>query len=132
MPYIPPETVGPGDGLTDLSAQLRAGRIGTLWRHTGAGLPYKRERCAFPGSGGEDKGAGGCSAACPFVSRTRRGNQRRCCSPKPVRALPLDEKNIRIYRDGLENYQRNNLTGDGVQQFAPAAGTEKFDAAVCD
>ena len=39
-----------------------------------------------------------------------------------------------ISRDGLKNYQRNNrpLTGEGVQEFAPAVGTGMFDATVCD
>ncbi|MEY8419226.1 Mu transposase C-terminal domain-containing protein [Oscillospiraceae bacterium 44-5] len=43
-------------------------------------------------------------------------------------------QNFYISRDGLKNYQRNNrpLTGDGVQEFAPAVGTGMFDATVCD
>lgn len=43
-------------------------------------------------------------------------------------------QNFYISRDGLKNYQRNNrpLTGDGVQEFAPAIGTGMFDATVCD
>ena len=43
-------------------------------------------------------------------------------------------QNYYISRDGLKNYQRNNrpLTGDGVQEFAPAVGTGMFDATVCD
>ena len=43
-------------------------------------------------------------------------------------------QNFYISRDGLKSYQRNNrpLTGDGVQEFAPAVGTGMFDATVCD
>ena len=43
-------------------------------------------------------------------------------------------QNFYISRDGLKNYQRNNrpLTGDGVQEFAPAVGTGMLDATVCD
>ncbi len=43
-------------------------------------------------------------------------------------------QNFYISRDGLKNYQRNNrpLTGDGVQEFAPAVGVGMFDATVCD
>ena len=43
-------------------------------------------------------------------------------------------QNFYISRDGLKDYQRNNrpLTGDGVQEFAPAVGTGMFDATVCD
>ena len=43
-------------------------------------------------------------------------------------------QNYYISRDGLKNYQRNNrpLTGDGVQEFAPAVGTGMLDATVCD
>ena len=43
-------------------------------------------------------------------------------------------QNFYISRDGLKNYQRNNrpLTGNGVQEFAPAVGTGMFDATVCD
>ncbi len=43
-------------------------------------------------------------------------------------------QNFYISRDGLKNYQRNNrpLTGEGVQEFAPAVGTGMLDAAVCD
>ena len=43
-------------------------------------------------------------------------------------------QNFYISRDGLKNYQRNNrpLTGEGVQEFAPAVGTGMFDATVCD
>ena len=43
-------------------------------------------------------------------------------------------QNFYISRDGLKNYQRNNrpLTGDGVQEFAPAVGTGMFDATVCN
>ena len=39
-----------------------------------------------------------------------------------------------ISRDGLTDYQRNHrpLTGDGVQEFAPAIGTGMLDATVCD
>ena len=43
-------------------------------------------------------------------------------------------QNFYISRDGLKNYQRNNrpLTGEGVQEFAPAVGTGMFDATVCN
>ena len=43
-------------------------------------------------------------------------------------------QNFYISRDGLKNYQRNNrpLTGEGVQEFAPAVGTGMLDATVCD
>ena len=43
-------------------------------------------------------------------------------------------QNFYISRDGLKNYQRNNrpLTGEGVQEFAPAVGVGMFDATVCD
>ena len=43
-------------------------------------------------------------------------------------------QNFYISRDGLKNYQRNHrpLTGDGVQEFAPAVGVGMFDATVCD
>ena len=43
-------------------------------------------------------------------------------------------QNFYISRDGLKNYQRNNrpLTGDGVQEFAPAVGVGMLDATVCD
>ena len=43
-------------------------------------------------------------------------------------------QNFYISRNGLKNCQRNNrsLTGEGVQEFAPAVGTGMFDAAVCD
>ena len=39
-----------------------------------------------------------------------------------------------ISRDGLKNYQRNNrpLTGDGIQEFAPAVGVGMLDATICD
>lgn len=39
-----------------------------------------------------------------------------------------------ISRNGLTNYQRNNrpLTGDGIQQFAPAVGVGMLDATICD
>ena len=39
-----------------------------------------------------------------------------------------------ISRDGLKDYQRNNrpLLGDGVQEFAPAAGWAMLDSTVCD
>ena len=41
-------------------------------------------------------------------------------------------QNFYISRDGLKNYQRNNrpLTGDGVQEFAPAVGVGMFDAII--
>ena len=47
---------------------------------------------------------------------------------------PRNLQNFYISRDGLKNYQRNNrpLTGEGVQEFAPAVGTGMFDATVCD
>lgn len=43
-------------------------------------------------------------------------------------------QNYYISRDGLKNYQRNNrpLTGEGVQEFAPAVGVGMLDATVCD
>ena len=43
-------------------------------------------------------------------------------------------QNFYISRDGLKNYQRNNrpLTGEGVQEFAPAVGMGMLDATVCD
>lgn len=43
-------------------------------------------------------------------------------------------QNFYISRDGLKSYQRNNrpLTGDGVQEFAPAVGVGMLDATVCD
>ena len=43
-------------------------------------------------------------------------------------------QNFYISRDGLKNYQRNNrpLTGEGVQEFAPAIGVGMLDATVCD
>ena len=43
-------------------------------------------------------------------------------------------QNFFISRDGLKNYQRNNrpLTGEGVQEFAPAVGVGMLDATVCD
>ncbi len=43
-------------------------------------------------------------------------------------------QNFYIPRDGLKNYQRNNrpLTGEGVQEFAPAVGMGMLDATVCD
>lgn len=43
-------------------------------------------------------------------------------------------QNFYISRDGLKNSQRNNrpLTGEGVQEFAPAVGTGMLDATVCD
>ena len=36
--------------------------------------------------------------------------------------------------NGLKNYQRNNrpLTGDGVQEFAPAIGVGMLDSTICD
>ena len=39
-----------------------------------------------------------------------------------------------ISRNGLKNYQRNNrpLTGDGIQEFAPAVGVGMLDATICD
>ena len=39
-----------------------------------------------------------------------------------------------ISRNGLKNYQRNNrpLTGDGVQEFAPAIGVGMLDSTICD
>ena len=39
-----------------------------------------------------------------------------------------------ISRHGLKNYQRNNrpLTGDGIQEFAPAVGVGMLDATICD
>ena len=43
-------------------------------------------------------------------------------------------QNFYISRDGLKNYQRNNrpLTGEGVQEFAPAVGVGMLDSTVCD
>ena len=43
-------------------------------------------------------------------------------------------QNFYISRDGLKSYQRNNrpLTGDGVQEYAPAIGIGMLDATVCD
>ena len=43
-------------------------------------------------------------------------------------------QNYYISRDGLTHYQRNNrpLTGDGIQEFAPAIGSGMLDATVCD
>lgn len=43
-------------------------------------------------------------------------------------------QNYYISRDGLKSYQRDNrpLLGDGIQEFAPAVGTEMLDATVCD
>lgn len=43
-------------------------------------------------------------------------------------------QNFYISRNGLKNYQRNNrpLTGEGVQEFAPAVGVGMLDATVCD
>lgn len=43
-------------------------------------------------------------------------------------------QNFYISRDGLKNYQRNNrpLTGEGVQEFAPAVGVGMLDATICD
>ena len=43
-------------------------------------------------------------------------------------------QNFYISRDGLKNYQRNNrpLTGEGVQEFAPAVSVGMFDDTVCD
>ncbi len=43
-------------------------------------------------------------------------------------------QNFYISRNGLKNYQRNNrpLTGDGVQEFAPAVGVGMLDATICD
>ena len=43
-------------------------------------------------------------------------------------------QNYYISRDGLKNYQRNNrpLTGEGVQEFAPAVGVGMLDATICD
>ncbi len=43
-------------------------------------------------------------------------------------------QNFYISRDGLKNYQRNNrpLTGEGIQEFAPAVGVGMLDATVCD
>lgn len=39
-----------------------------------------------------------------------------------------------ISRNGIKNFQRNNrpLTGDGVQQFAPAIGVGMLDSTICD
>ena len=39
-----------------------------------------------------------------------------------------------ISRNGLKNYQRNNrpLTGDDVQEFAPAIGVGMLDSTICD
>lgn len=43
-------------------------------------------------------------------------------------------QNFYISRDGLKSYQRNNrpLTGEGVQEFAPAVGVGMLDATICD
>lgn len=43
-------------------------------------------------------------------------------------------QNFYISRDGLKHYQRNNrpLTGDGIQEFAPAVGVGMMDATICD
>ena len=43
-------------------------------------------------------------------------------------------QNYYIARDGIKDYQRNHrpLLGDGVQEFAPAAGTAMNDGTVCD
>ena len=43
-------------------------------------------------------------------------------------------QNFYISRDGLKHYQRNNrpLTGDGIQEFAPAIGIGMLDATICD
>lgn len=43
-------------------------------------------------------------------------------------------QNFFISRDGLKSYQRNNrpLTGEGVQEFAPAVGVGMLDATICD
>ena len=43
-------------------------------------------------------------------------------------------QNFYISREGLKSYQRNNrpLTGEGIQEFAPVAGTGLLDATVCD
>ncbi len=43
-------------------------------------------------------------------------------------------QNYYISRDGMKSYQRNNrpLTGEGVQEFAPAVGVGMLDATVCD
>lgn len=43
-------------------------------------------------------------------------------------------QNYYISRDGLTHYQRNTrpLTGDGIQEFAPAVGTGMLDSTICD
>lgn len=43
-------------------------------------------------------------------------------------------QNFYISRDGLKSYQRNNrpLTGEGLQEFAPAVGVGMLDATICD
>ena len=43
-------------------------------------------------------------------------------------------QNYYISRNGLTNYQRNNrpLTGEGVQEYAPAVGMGMLDATICD
>lgn len=43
-------------------------------------------------------------------------------------------QNFYISRNGLKNYQRNNrpLTGEEVQEFAPAVGVGMLDSTVCD
>ena len=39
-----------------------------------------------------------------------------------------------ISRDGIKSYQRNNrpLTGDKIQEYAPAVGVGMFDSTICD
>ena len=39
-----------------------------------------------------------------------------------------------ISRNGIKDYQRNNrpLTGNGIQEFAPAAGVGMLDSTICD
>ena len=43
-------------------------------------------------------------------------------------------QNFYISRNGLTDYQRNNrpLTGEGVREFAPAAGVGLLDSTICD
>ena len=46
-------------------------------------------------------------------------------------------KNMQKYyisRDGIKSYQRNNrpLTGDKIQEYAPAVGVGMFDSTICD
>lgn len=43
-------------------------------------------------------------------------------------------QNYYISRNGLTDYQRNNrpLTGEGVQEYAPAVGMGMLDATICD